>query len=136
MNENLIEVREYNGNGYKPLVPFEAWLIAMLRYVQGLEPQNINSLQRHDITDEAFILLAGNCTLILGDGAEDAGNLHFVPMEPLKIYNIKKGVFHSHSLSKDATVLIVENSNTANENSLTVELLQAQREQITQAIHF
>jgi len=38
-------------------------------------------------------------------------------MERGKIYNVKKGVYHTHTLSKDAKVLIVENDDTSDDNS-------------------
>lgn len=38
-------------------------------------------------------------------------------METGKIYNVKKGVWHQIFVSRDAKVLIVENHNTAAENS-------------------
>ena len=38
-------------------------------------------------------------------------------MEPNKVYNVKKGLWHHLVLSEDAEVLVVENSSTARENS-------------------
>ena len=38
-------------------------------------------------------------------------------MEPLKLYNVKKRGWHTHTLSTDATVLIVENRDTSSSNS-------------------
>ena len=38
-------------------------------------------------------------------------------LEPGKIYNVKKGVWHTHTLSQDAKVLVVENRDTTYDNS-------------------
>ena len=38
-------------------------------------------------------------------------------MAPLTIYNVKRGTWHTHTLSKDASVLVVENSETTEDNS-------------------
>jgi len=38
-------------------------------------------------------------------------------LEPHKVYKIPAGIFHTHTLSKDAKLLIVEEENTCPENS-------------------
>jgi len=83
-------------------------------------------MQRHDKTDEVFVLLKGNCILFLGEGEDEINEIYAQPMEPFKIYNVKKSVWHSHALSKDAMVLIVENEDTTNANSQEIELNDSQ----------
>jgi ureidoglycolate hydrolase len=119
VHESLLEIRQYEGIGYQPIIDYGAWRVAILRYHPELEPQAINSMQRHDETDEVFVLLAGRCILFLGDGNADIGALHAVDMQPLQAYNVKKGAWHSHTLSRDAVVLIVENRDTSSVNSPT-----------------
>jgi hypothetical protein len=51
-------------------------------------------------------------------------------MEPLKLYNVKKSCWHTHTLSEDATVLIVENRDTTVHNSPTCPLNEAQRRKL------
>jgi hypothetical protein len=51
-------------------------------------------------------------------------------MEPLKLYNVKRGVWHTHTLSEDATVLIVENVDTTDANSPSKMLSPEQRAEI------
>ena len=51
-------------------------------------------------------------------------------MTPLKVYNVKKAVWHTHTLSKDASVLVVENRNTAFYNSPFCPLNSDQRQAI------
>jgi len=48
-------------------------------------------------------------------------------MKPLKLYNVKKSVWHSHTLSKDAIVLIVENKDTSLINSPEKILTEGQQ---------
>ena len=52
-------------------------------------------------------------------------------MEPLKLYNVKRACWHTHTLSEDATVLIVENRDTTANNSPEIELTSEQREQLS-----
>ena len=39
--DNLIEIVEYNSQGYKPLVDYETWRVAILKYCDELLPENI-----------------------------------------------------------------------------------------------
>jgi len=128
--ETLLEIRQYNGEGYQPLVDFGAWRVAVLRFCDELRPKNLTAMQRHDETDEVFVLLAGRCILFLGEGQSQVQALHAVDLEPLKLYNVKRAVWHTHALSEDASVLIVENRTTTEENSPRVALSPAQQEQI------
>ena len=56
-------------------------------------------------------------------------------MELLKLYNIKKSTWHSHTLSKDAVVLIVENVNTCLINSPEIILNEDEKKMITHVIY-
>jgi hypothetical protein len=124
--ESLIEIREYNEPGYMPLVDYQSWRVALLNYIAEDLPEKINRMQKHNETDEVFVLLAGRCILFLGEGNESVVKVHAVDMELYKLYNVKKGVWHSHTLSKDARLLIVENRDTVLENSPFVDLSESQ----------
>lgn len=132
ISESLLEIRQYEGDGYRPIIDYGSWRVALLRYHPELEPHAIKNMQRHDETDEVFVLLSGGCILFLGEGGDEIGTVHAVEMQPLKAYNIKKGVWHTHTLDRDATVLIVENKDTGDANSPTNTLNELQRAQIMQ----
>jgi len=91
--------------------------VAVLNFIDHLLPQNLTNMQRHDKTDEVFVLLKGKCILFVGDGKDEAGTIHAEDMVPLKVYNVKRGTWHNHTLSENASVLVVENSKTTEENS-------------------
>jgi hypothetical protein len=132
LNESLLEVSEYTGEGYLPLIDYESWRVAILRYIDELLPQNIGKMQRHNETDEVFVLLAGRCILFLGEGDELISEIYAQDMQPLKLYNVKKGCWHTHTLSPDATVLIVENRDTTLHNSPEISLDLEQRARLTE----
>jgi len=119
---DLIEIKEYSGEGYKSIIDYDTWRVALLKYCEELLPNEIDKMQRHDETDEVFVLLQGKCILFLADGEDKVGKIIAEDMQPLKIYNIKKSVWHSHTLSKDAVVLIVENVDTTIKNSPEIGL--------------
>lgn len=124
-----IDVVSFPSSCYRPVVDFETWRVAVLKYCADLDPRTLPHLQKHLLTDEVFVLLSGSCNLYAaGDGAVP-GTLTKVPMEKDKAYNVKKGVWHTHTLSADAALLIVENQNTNDDNSplflITAELREA-----------
>ena len=128
--ETLLEIREHTGTGYLPLIDYGAWRVAVLRYIDELLPQDLVKMQRHLETDEVFVLLSGRCILFLGEGDERVSSIHAQDMEPLTLYNVKKRGWHTHTLSTDATVLIVENRDTASSNSSETALDEGQRKRL------
>ena len=108
---NRIDILEFNGDNYQKLMSFESWRVAMINYGNRVEKENLYRMERHMLTDEAFILLDGEATLIIGDNEDK------YPMEKNKVYNINRAEWHAIYVSTDAKVLIVENENTGIENT-------------------
>lgn len=132
IHDSLLEIHTYTGDGYRPIIDYGDWRVAILRYHPELEPQAINTMQRHDETDEVFVLLSGRCILFLGEGDDQIAAIHAVDLQPLRAYNVKKGAWHTHTLDQDATVLIIENRDTGDRNSPTLQLTTAQCLEIVQ----
>ncbi len=117
MNEELLEMHEYLGEGYKPLIDFNCWRVAVLRYLDELQPDKISYLERHNETDEVFVLLQGQAVLFIGEGGETVETMTPVVMKNGVMYNVKRGAWHTAAVSRDATILLVENRDTARENT-------------------
>jgi mannose-6-phosphate isomerase-like protein (cupin superfamily) len=130
LSESLLEVREHDAPDYKPLIDYQSWRVALMNYTPDLTPDKIHRMQKHTETDEVFVLLAGRCILFLGEGEERVTAVHAVDMELNKLYNVKRGVWHSHTFSEDAKVLIVENRDTVDANSPFVGLSAEQQKQV------
>ncbi len=122
MEKQYIDITSYEGEGYKPVIDYMSWRVAILRYCEELEVQNLKTMQKHNESDEVFVLLAGNCTLFTGGSGDVINHMDGIAMEPMKLYNVKRGVWHTHTLDKEATVLIVENRDTSDLNSPTLKL--------------
>ena len=120
MDKNLLEICSYDGPGYRPQVDYGAWRVAIMNY--GEAPEAIKRVERHNETDEIFVLTKGQGVLFVGDGAVSLERLLPQPMEPGKIYNVKKAVWHATIMSLDASMLIVENCDTSEQNSDFLEL--------------
>jgi ureidoglycolate hydrolase len=117
-----LEIFSYEGKGYKPLVDFESWRVAILNDIPKYERGNITYLEKHIETDEVFILLKGSCELILAGSGETPGEIERVVMQPERIYNVKKETWHSCMLLPGTTLVIVENSKTSEKNSIKFNL--------------
>jgi ureidoglycolate hydrolase len=117
IDENLLLITEFTGIGYKPMIDFGTWRVAVLRYIDELIPDRIEQLERHNQTDEVFVLLAGRAVLFIGDGDVEPTGLTSQVMEPGKLYNVIQKTWHTVVLSLDASILLVENRDTDTDNS-------------------
>lgn len=117
MDEELLQIRAYDGPGFKPLVAFGAWRVAILNFLEQLVPERIDSMERHTETDEVFVLLCGQGVLVLGGNCDNVDGIYSQPMQPGVIYNVKRDAWHTILLSRDASVLLVENQDTGEQNT-------------------
>ena len=106
-----LEIFEYEGVGYNPTMHYGAWRVALANFGENFDRERYRYLERHLLTDEVFVLLSGTAFLITGKEFTET------PLEPNKIFNVKKGSWHALLMEPDAKVLIVENHDTARENS-------------------
>lgn len=128
MDDAKVQIREYSGPGYQPVVTYATWRVAIMHNADAIEPERLQQVERHLETDEVFVLLGGKCVLIIGMGeGTSVGQLEALPMEPQKVYNIRRGVWHTTIMSGDASVLIIENADTAAVNSEFAPLSAQQR---------
>jgi hypothetical protein len=135
IDEHLLEIRSYEGAGYQPLIDYDKWRVAILRYCDELLPERISAMQLHNETDEIFVLLEGRCILFQGEGNNTITSITGIDLEPRKIYNVKLGAWHSHTLNNEASVLIVEHRDTTIQNSSKMILNDDQRRQIADITH-
>lgn len=110
---NGLEIFDYNGKGYTRVMEFGAWTVALMNYAEHLDMCHRDNprLERHNETDEVFVLVEGEAIMFIGEQKQE------YVMEKNKVYNVRAGVWHATLLSRDAKLLIVENSDTSGENS-------------------
>ena len=106
-----LEILEHNGPAYNPTMHYGTWRVAIANYGPFFDRQTYPRIERHLLTDEVFVLLAGKASLVIGTERDE------VEMEMGKIYNVKVGTWHNVLLDADSKVLIVENHNTGPENT-------------------
>ena len=107
-----LEIGNYEGDGYKPLINAEKFLLAEIRWAKRFDKDGIDHLSVHLTSDEAFVLLQGEATLLIGNPPEK------VELEKFRYYNVKAGTWHGIVVSKDARVLIAENPGTTNDRTI------------------
>ena len=54
-----IEIIDFQPEGYKPLVDYESWRVAVLKFCDDLLIENVKTMQKHLYTDEVFVLVQG-----------------------------------------------------------------------------
>lgn len=128
MNKNALEISEFTTVGFKILVPFKSWRVATLCYIDDMFPPELARMERHMETDEVFVLLKGQATLLVGGTDAEASEIDIVPMEPLKAYNVRQAAWHGVIASRDVVILLVENVDTGTENSEYYNLSAQQKE--------
>jgi mannose-6-phosphate isomerase-like protein (cupin superfamily) len=124
-----IDIFRWEGQGYQPFVSHRGWLVALMNWAPRFDPANVGPVERHNQTDEIFVLTNGRGLLFVDtDEAVQA-----IDMQPGVIYNVTRGTWHGVVGTRDATWLIVESSDTSTENSgyrqLTEKELDALKEQ-------
>ncbi len=107
-----MEIKRNEGKQWEIGAQFEGWLVGLLAY--GEKFSRFSMLERHNQTDEAFILVKGEATLYIADKEI---NVTEYKMERGALYNVPKGEWHHIVVSRDALVAVVENSDTSSENS-------------------
>lgn len=107
--DKALEIYAYTGEGYQPLVFTPNWMAAILNWEPKAERRNMHAIERHNRSDEVFVLLRGKSVLFVRREGEP---LEAYDLEPGVIYNVPKGVWHNLIASQDSSFLIVENSGT------------------------
>jgi len=119
---------QFDGDGYKKLFHYQNWRVAILNYVAELEIDQISYVESHGATDEVFVLLEGSCDIFFADVISgEITKIEKLSLEQNKVYKIHAGVYHTHTLSKDAKLLIVEEENTCDDNSPRIHLTKTSK---------
>ncbi|GAB4482204.1 MAG: hypothetical protein Kow0088_25000 [Anaerolineales bacterium] len=105
----MIEIYEWNGEGYKPLVFTPQWMAAILNWQPLYDLANADEIEVHQQTDEVFVLWRGQGALYY---LNEEGQLEVQDLKPGVIYNVPAGVWHGCVGSRDVSWIIVENRDT------------------------
>ena len=132
----LLELGEWFQTGYKPVLDFHGWRVAMLRYIDDVDVDNFKQVERHRNTNEVFILSEGTADLILFSGGDSPEDGYVIPMKQSLAYNIPDYVWHHVIMSKDAHIILFERTETGPDTSDYAQLNQAQLSSIKEKLRF
>lgn len=135
-----IEKYFHDGPGYCPFIIREGWQVAQLNHVANHGLNDILDVERHNLTDEVFVLVSGKAVLL--SASFDAGqpDIEYVAMELGVTYNVPAGVWHNIAMSRDCQVMITEKDRThvndCEYRAFTNEQLQEIYRQIARIVDF
>lgn len=127
--DHRVDAFGWDGEGYQPFVSHRDWLVALMNWEPRFDPTNVGRVERHNQTDEVFVLTRGQGVLFI----DDDETIQVFDMEPGKIYNVTAGTWHSVIGIHESSWLIVESNDTSKENTdyrdLTAHELETLRKQ-------
>lgn len=121
-----IEQYEFEGEGLTRVFENEKWMVGIKNWKPANDISNLNCLERHNKTDELFILLAGKCVLLFANEVNGELAIEAVDMQPKKVYNIPSTLWHNTVTNKETKLILVEDSSTGMDNSDILDLNDAQ----------
>ena len=134
----LIDHYYHFGEGYDPYLITPHWQVAQLNYTVGLSVANLEAIECHRLTDEAFILMKGRAVLVAADNVPKAIWFETVDMKIGHTYNVPRGRWHTIVMKPDSEVMIVENANTHKKDveyyKLPMDMLSALKRRLEKMI--
>ncbi|MGE0074084.1 MAG: hypothetical protein AB7S52_02550 [Sphaerochaetaceae bacterium] len=123
MKHTMVESKQFDGDGLQLVYDQGEWVIGIKNYKKANDISTLRTLERHNETDESFVLLTGACTLLCYDDTLPlASAVELVAMQEHTVYTIPKGVWHTTIMVPEAKMILLERSGTSMENSELYDL--------------
>jgi mannose-6-phosphate isomerase-like protein (cupin superfamily) len=124
----MMEIKsfEFSGEGMTRVYENPKWMVGIKNWKPANDIAGIDCLERHNKTDELFILLSGRCTLLYANESTAGLDIHAVEMEPLRVYNIPATLWHNTVTQKTTKLALIEDSSTGAANSDVLSLTPEQ----------
>lgn len=124
----------YEGEGLIRVFENAKWMVGVKNWKPMNDIANINNLERHNETDELFILLKGRCTLLYANETENGLDIQAVEMELLHVYNIPRTLWHNTVTERDTKLALIEDSSTGSANSDAIDLTPEQIQRVHELV--
>ena len=125
--EQGIDIYNYDGEGLEHSYACENRLVGIKNYKPASSREQMDSLEKHLLTDELFIPLTEGSILLY---KQDGGSLCHVSMEMGRIYSVRKGTWHNVLMIPGGKMALTERADTSMENSLLLPLTREERDLI------
>ncbi|HIT89511.1 MAG TPA: cupin [Candidatus Merdenecus merdavium] len=124
----------FDGEGMQRVYENDKWTVGLKNWKPANDITGITNLERHNKTDELFVLLKGSCTLIYANPVKDGLDFKAIEMEQNKVYNIPASLWHNTITSKDTKLVLIEDSSTSMDNTDILELNEDQLAKVKQLV--
>jgi hypothetical protein len=125
--KTFLEAYSWIGVGYQPLVFADNWQAAQLNWEPVFDPVNLGEVERHNESDEVFVLWRGRGVLF---SVTHEGVVELVDMAPGVIYNVTAGTWHNLVATQNASWIIVENRDTHLHDTETRQMTEIEMRQL------
>ena len=122
--EQGIDIYNYDGEGLERSYACENRLVGIKNYKPASSREQMDSLEKHLLTDELFIPLKEGSILLY---KQDGGSLCHASMEMGRIYSVRKGTWHNVLMIPGGKMALTERADTSMENSLLLPLTREER---------
>ncbi len=129
MRAHRVEQFTHDAADFQPVVETDGWLVALMNWSPRFDRSGWGTLERHNTTDEVFVLLAGHALLFV----DADGVLECIDMRPGVVYNVTQGTWHNVIGSRDVQWLIVEGQHDPAQPTEYRALSSAERAQLQAA---
>ena len=114
----MIQILRHGAEGFARLYENENWTVALKNAGPSNCREAVVTLERHNQTDELFLLLSGNAVMMEGTVEnETVTGITEKKMESGCIYLIPHGVWHNTWMEPGAKFVIIENADTSYDNT-------------------
>ncbi|MDD3903961.1 MAG: hypothetical protein PHO09_09825 [Sphaerochaeta sp.] len=125
-----IENFAFTGEGMTRVYENGKWMVGIKNWKPSNDITGIDCLERHNKSDELFVLLEGSCSLIYANETIEGLSIHAVSMEKNQVYNIPQSLWHNTVTQKTTKLILIEDSSTSGENSDILNLNDKQIDEI------
>lgn len=113
MRESILEFF-YNGMGLEKSYRNDMWMVGIKNYKPASDINNMDSLERHMLTDELFVPVTdGNVLVYLDENM----SVVLQKLEVGAIYCVLKGVWHNVIMPENGKIVLIERPDTSMDNS-------------------
>ena len=129
-----ITCAEYTGRGMQRVYENDQWTVGIKNWKPENDITGISNIERHNLTDELFVLVSGSCTLVSAEETEGGLVFSATKMEKGKLYTIPATLWHNTVTVPDTKMILIEDPTTSNANSDVYELSEEQIAKLKEAV--
>ena len=111
----MITISSNTHDGFCPVVRNPQFLCAIITHSVMYSEGKVTEMKRHNDTDEVFVLLSGNATLLTRDNINEKCQVTKLSLGT--VYTVKSGTWHYLAVSADAKVFVTENGSIDPQNT-------------------